>query len=323
MNEIRLKTILSPSLEESLLSNSLSKAEIDSFFNFKDFLSTYSNVLIGILPIELLSYFQYEDRLNIFLSSIKSRNSNILLAPYSSEACLGETSCNDIILNWPDSYFAKVKILSLLSKSYMPFIFNSVKEIITKEECKNCETIFPCRQKLTLETFDPSKVLSDYNEALGTENINKLFITASNLNKNMIKQFFILLNIHFGIEQDNQIDTSCIFFHDDFFSDIKNLEIMKLENLLYSMYRALFFPNIEDQNRHRLSIDWHRNNPYRKLNFCLYRADSIALGRTGNQNSGSDRFLFAEKNSKKYLIAYTENHDFNSSFIESRLRKYI
>lgn len=317
MDEIRLNLVMSPSIEFKVINNSISNNDINNLFKLKKVIEDHKNFITCLLPIELKSYFESNSLLNIFLSSIMDRESNFIFQPYIRIDCLSKENMTLIFPENPFSYYTNTIILSFLSKNEYPFIFSSKNEMITKKECTVCNVSNSCKENIELETFVPKEDLNDSLKDILNLSIENMWLTKNNIDTDRIKFFIISVSFYLGFSIPKNIDT--LFIHKDFIEDIKKSSRGKLKNILYSIFRSFCFPSISNKSRMELSIDWHRNDPYRISSHCIYRCDVVEFGFSGKQNSGADRIIFSTNNDNKYYIAFTETHDVESDKLVNRI----
>jgi hypothetical protein len=156
---------------------------------------------------------------------------------------------------------------------------------------------------------------------------SNLFMYERITSSNFITLAKFILEIHdLEFNRTTSIDWDRCKFCPGFFDDINKDPSAKL-GVLFSSGRMLAFPPTDNRrNRIRGSIDSHTNNPSsQRIDgkiYKLYRLDvldSISIMGNGHNSSGPRRILYAKESQLRIFIAYTDDHDFNSDLVRTRL----
>ena len=315
---IKLKTTLSPELEQKIISFEMTDDNKTLFLNeIQRFYEKEKHALLFLSHNLKSSFYSTKKNKLLFDNIINRKESRIILLPFPKIAKCVHISSTEI-KNESEFY-----IFNSLYEYTYPFIIDDRDKGSFLKNCiGKCSNIF-CKNTTKIG-YTNLKEKSLQN--LSQYNIKNWIFFKENINELNIKKFLIVLANFFNVVDQNRVQKiKNTVFSDSFISDIKSESTINIREVLVSIGRSLFFNKGEFKY-----IDSHRNPTFSSWgSYDIFRLDSLPINRTGNGGSGTNRIIYAIKKpyvkltSQIIYLAYTNKHDIEKNILKTRINKII
>ncbi|MBF0440685.1 MAG: hypothetical protein HQK54_02160 [Oligoflexales bacterium] len=322
---LHLVLALSPHLTNTLLQEGiLNDDAVELIIKVIGLFKTFGSNIILIIPKIFSGYLLSNLKLKALITPIlNDPQSNILFAKSEiNSSCIQTTESINDLFNTNLSKVSNpehINIINILRKERLPIFVDYIQRNITKKKCEHCPNSL-CGQYLDVTSFIlPSlenlrKYVTLHEKYFFPPSTNSPLVIETIKYYAFIQAFFDNMPLD-DIEKIDDIKHVC-----GFLDDLKGVSISVLKDVAYCSFKALAFPSAQDKrNRHRYSIDWHSNSPNSMNGTSLYRCDIVPIGKTGITDSGKTRILIGKRNMEKYLLCFTEDHNFTDSTISNRV----
>lgn len=324
MNELRVISHISPDIENKIICN----IDIDGLYNYfngiHELFSNFKTKCIFVIPNGYDYIFKSSLKLRIFKEIISSdTQSNVIFEDL--EGICHSHKKSFVLENYDWCSLSKKFISFMLNKRRSPSFFGleeyKLKKIICNNECANdcsVEWTGNVRKVPTIIEFDSiiAEIIRSYFHLL---NSPFKFIP-----EEQIKSISFFCGVLYGLDDSFLENISSFIISEECLNDIRDLGQDIMEDISFTMLRAISFPSSKSPERVDFSIDWHINKPH-KINgydFNLFRVDVLPYNRSGLSGSGANRLLIAMNSTRKIFIGFTNQHDFTAPFIKKRLEAY-
>jgi hypothetical protein len=321
-NDIRILSHFSPLIEEYLVSGEENKV-FDLLKNLFTTIKSFKHTSLLILPPELLGYFYANTKLRILAESITSNTQlNIIFESVAKHHnCTGDLS--KIYLGFPRSTYTHTFTNYISCTNKAAVLLDKVSFSYKKSTCTPCDADIECADPLTFtvsEFSDCKNLRHDFEVVAGTA-LDGWRIDKGALREDDIKGLSFLQAVLHGASESELKLVSKYSTVARFINDLAKLDDNDLIDASFCMFRTLAYPSSQTPNHHKLSIDWHPNDPYiiKPYRYRLYRVDVLPANRTGIRSSGKVRLLMAQDPQKTFFIMATDKHDFCAKTIKERL----
>lgn len=323
----RLKITIGPCIEAHL-SGFVDIVDTVPFFEKALLLfPAFKHLVVFVIPATMVPVFYTNPRLRMFVEKVQNDSQlNIII----SDDFMKDCSADEIYrqLRFPELEEAnctqKYTIFHLNSKRVA--LFADLKDqLVLKLECENCEE--ECRVGFEVDCFvmpsgeDMTKTI----ELAAELNLQNWVLDINAFSQSDLKNLAFLSCIIHSVSSKELQCLQKFSVLDSCINEVKREDADRIIDIAFSMFRAVTYPPLRDVNRHKLSIDWHLNDP-RKIsgyNYELYRVDVVPGDRSGRKNSGARRLLLAILGDKRIFIGFTSTHDFEVDTIRERLSEIV
>lgn len=312
MNNYRLLSIISPSIEKEIIENNTSLELLRFLEDTISIIQENRSLICLLIPIELISYFKF-GILRLLYDKINKSQSNVIF--YSRDI-----TCHNSIMYINQStieyHNAKQVFLEQLLRANMPQFIDLKKNIIEKKECidTECASNICCRQVFTVVTnSEIASNIEDIVKYLIEANYDDKIFLFKEINSESIKNILYVICKYHNIEDRDFLKYENVKYCEEALVEINKADLQMRKNILFSLFRAIVYPTSQAPDRKKFSIDIHPNNPAEKNGYKLRRIDVVNENQTGRCNSGKLRLLLGIKGYERKLIAFTSEHDFSAS----------
>lgn len=306
LESIRLKTFLSPIIEEKILEFGDNLSLFNKIKKYYD----DDDVALLFIPKSIMAVLELDPRLKIECTKIKNnRNSKINFVNINLKE-----KCEE--LNNLEATNTEKLIVSEIQLNSIPFIVNDSNGNFFKKCEKKCEKTFcSSTEKIKYTNFenDNFTITSEFH-------LKDWLFVRDDITDENIKKFLIVVGKYFNVSSDDIKKLESVLFTENFIEDISREDSSEIREILIAVARSIFFKP-RGNGGGEDSIDYHRNSDFPShKGYQFYRLDCVPIDKSGlGRSSGKKRALFGEKDEIRYYIAYTENHDFSRNKIKTIL----
>jgi hypothetical protein len=318
----RIRSLVGPCLEGYIYNYSHIDEVADFFQKCQQFFFNFKHVTLFLIPKNFIPFLYSNPKMRIIAESIESdTQSNVIFCSNENISFCSKSEADRTLL-FPSNEHAttcQTNILGSLNNRRIPLLIDLCNDDVVKLSCEGCDQI--CNETMafkTGKTVSEAEVLTKLNTTT-IANIHHWHLSRTSITESDIKQLAFLIAIINDVELKNfkKLDNFCIT--DACLKDIRENMGNDFGSIAFSMFRAMAFPSVREAGRHRLSIDWHLNDPSKCNGYDLYRVDVVDPRRSGVSNSGVERLLLAKKDGQSYFVYYTSTHDFVKRTIKERM----
>lgn len=323
-NEKRIKCYIGPIIESFLQNYDIDK--LANYFNIiKNNFSLLNRTAIFVIPSEYIQVFISVPFLKIFWSTYAvNTQSNIIFAPTMLDS---KCKCTAIENLFPDNSFAytvNFNIINSLINYKEPIFIDIADSIVKKLQCSSCNEVIPCSVDWQGNVIGIDKIenINDIFKASLGKTIDYYKSKSREISEDDLRYLAFVTGMFHGFPVENLNDCTNIIVHESLLIDLRRGTNSDIEDIAFTMLRAVSMPSAQSFERCKFSVDWHKNTPYSlpDYNYKLYRVDVVKPTRTGITASGINRLLMAKTDSKTVFLLYTEQHDFNIDSVRARLK---
>ena len=322
----RLVSFLSPEIEDLLITNNITSELVLFFKNLIEFCNKTKYVIFFVIPNTIEFAFNFNKELKMIKESIiYSSQSNVLFIPLDKKlpCAINAGQISQVIPSEHISDSSKNLIISYIHSRKYPLLLDISKSSVSKIRCHTCDpSEYICSDEFnidiaTIPTEETLEALADIAET----SISLWHINRKNVSCSDIKSLSYLNGILYGLNYEALECINKYDIHEELLCDLKDNHDSNFSNVAFSMLRAIAYPPSSSTDRHKYSIDLHRNNPYKikEYDFNLFRVDVMPPTKSGVSSSGVERLLLAQKGDRFTFVCYTCEHDFVLPTIKNRL----
>ena len=321
-SEIRIITHFSPLIEEELIKNGADNV-LPMLKLSVDIIEKFKHTAILVFPSELLGLFNSNIKLRIILDKIYSNTqSNIFFQSINKyHNCVGDLS--KMYNGFPISTCTHNFTNYITFKNKTGLLFDRYSFSYKKQACTPCEDGIDCSHSLFFTVYSLSNDINltrDFEKIAGLK-LESWKVERNKLTENDIKGLGFLQAILHGATEHEINAIAKYSITPQLVEELRNLDDRKLFDASFCMFRTCAYPSSQMPNHHKLSIDWHINNPniIRPYKYKLFRVDVLPANRKGIGSSGVIRLLMAIKDAAYHFIMVTDDHDFCAKTIRERV----
>ena len=251
-----------------------------------------------------------------------------------TDNCSSRISINNISFNDNTNYSKNLFLYFLNEGNISFFIDVDTEDIVVKKNiCPNKKclseddilngyTNIKCTIKIDLKFKKKTENIDDIINFLIEQNYENNIFKLKEINESTINYIVFLIYKSLGKDTDrndyiNMI--SKVKYHNQFFKDIEGLSIQENKDLLTSLFCGIMYT----RTGKTFSVEWHEHNPTTMNDCKLFRiyVNTFDYERKRFKGkAGKKRILKAlAPNGKVFVLAYTNNHDFDQEMIKRRL----
>jgi hypothetical protein len=327
MSQNKLIGVMSPHMEVELMGAqnlpTIATVLRNALFEFR----AHPGVSLFFIPNDCRPMFYANPALKALLSLIEEDpQSNVMFTPCHKKAdCEMEDSTEpfrDGKSNWSNRL-----TLNSMYDHRRPIFIDSNHRQINKERCEECAGRKACSLGFECTSVSFSSLPMNMAAVFKTnvEHCIELMSAAPfpEFNVSILKSFAFLVAHNLGATPSELVSVEKMAVTNMFIGDVGDQDAETLVNIAFAMFASLAFPPAKHPSRHKLSIDWHSNDPDSHSGVELFRCDVLEAGRSGISGSGKHRLLFGKHKDKKVFLAFTTDHDFSAPLIRSRVKEYL
>lgn len=321
---IRIISTISPNIESRLLNYQITDEIEDLFMLAYKFFEIFKHVIVFIIPSEIKSIFFSNNKLKIFLEIIENNTqTNIIFASSRKLRECKLSNLEKIFTEFKEAVSVNRRIVNSLYSRKVPLLVDIKKLKIEKKECNACEGERLCARSIKLITLKipDYENIEDKLMEISKKNIEYWHFQRKNIAPNDLKALAFLTGILFEFPIDKISFVKKYFIHKKLCDDLRGKASNDYAPIAFSMLRAASLPSSTDptMDREPLSIDWHRNSPFKIQGRKLYRVDVAPATESGIRDSGTERILMAKYEGEIHFLAYSNSHDFSLNLIKNRI----
>lgn len=321
-NELRILVHFSPLLEEMLIQGKSDEVFLE-LKNCVDVIEKFKHSSLLVIPNEAIGYFYSDTKLRVLYGKIGSNTQiNVLfinLANYNK--CID--SYHDMYPGYPYSTNTHLFTNFALQKNKAFVLFDHVAYSYSKNKCIICDEGEAChiRYNFTALKIKNASDLKQMFLDISGKTLDEWSLNKNSIKESDLKGLAFLQAILYGADDNHVQNISKYKVTGNFIDDLKKFDIKTIIDSSFCMFRATSYPSVQTPDYHKLSIDWHRNNPDRMPHseYKLYRVDVLGAQKTGLRGSGAVRLLMAIKGNDTHFIMATDSHDFCKKTIRERV----
>lgn len=324
MSSIRFACALSPDIERRVVSQDNVDELLIFFKHVKETLKLFKHHIVLIVPSSFKAYLKMDEKLKIACSILEEggSQSNVIFVHSSKHHnCLNEEVSH--LFSVEGLEVTTRKIINLIQSRNFPVLINSQVGQVQKLECEACNQRELCSIPAYMPTTDLKTdidAIKDLYRSLIKQYEAGYTIPANEVSLDQLKITSLLMGMFNRIHQGKLETVSAIECIPEFLHDLQGVSGLDFKNICFSAFRAYAFPPVDDRaNAEQFSIDWHEHSPKKLEGVNLFRCDVQNDNERGLRNSGAKRILIGSYKTRKCLLAYTDNHDFNTDLMRPRV----
>lgn len=324
MSSIRFACALSPEIERRVVSQDNVDELLTFFMHVKETLKQFKHHLVLIVPSSFKAYLKMDAKLKIACSILEEggSQSNVMFVHSSKHFdCLNDEVSHLFAVEGLE--VTTRKIINLIQSRNFPVLIDSQVGQVQKLACEACNERELCSLSTDIPTTDlrtDIDVIKGLYRSLISQYEAGYNIPANEVSLDQIKITSLLMGMFNRIPQDKLDTASSIECIPEFLHDLQGVSGLDFKNISFSAFRAYAFPPTDNRGTaEQFSIDWHEHSPKKLEGVNLFRCDVQNDNERGLRNSGAKRILIGSYKTQKCLLAYTDDHDFNTELMRPRV----
>ncbi len=332
---MRFEVFISPFIERDLVLYRTNISDVvDFLFKLESLATQLKHFIIILVPYSIYPILQSDAKGKVFVSSVNKMGSNILFKPMKKSSLCPEEELEKHFSSFPDGHTTSaglttvsLALQNILYTRKSPIVVDIEDRRLLKNDCSTCgDDKLYCSKELDILNFVPSGPKQEVLEKFLKENEDEIFDYLKNYSNCSLESLKYSAFVQSFFEGMNESDISKISNFEvipQFLSDIRKCNCDDLKQISYCGFLALSFPTLRGATDKKFKIDWHSESSVSQAHGVnIYRGYVLPRENLGLGIAGTKRLLIGEKNGKKKLLAYTDEHDFTPALIKARAREF-